>query len=42
MGAPEASDVPDIKTVKYPNGGKPLTITYKQGKAVEVKPGSNV
>jgi hypothetical protein len=27
------------KTLDYPNGGKPLSISYHDGKAVEVKPG---
>ncbi len=40
MGVPERSDNPSVKTVKYPNGGKPLLITYRDGKAVEIKPGA--
>ncbi len=40
MGVPERSDDPNVKTVKYPNGGHPLTVTYREGKAVEIKPGS--
>lgn len=40
MGTPERSDDPATKTVKYPNGGKPLTITYRDGKAVEIKSGT--
>jgi hypothetical protein len=39
MGVPERSDDPSIKTVNYPNGGKPLTITYRDGRAVNIKPG---
>ncbi len=39
MGIPEKSNDPSLKTVNYPNGGKPLTITYRDGKAVEIKPG---
>jgi hypothetical protein len=27
------------RTLHYPNGGKPLSITYHEGKAVEVRPG---
>ena len=38
MGVPERSDNPSAKTVKYPNGGKPLLITYRDGKAAEIKP----
>ena len=40
MGTPERSDDPAAKTVKYPNGGKPLTVTYRDGKAVDIKPGT--
>jgi hypothetical protein len=41
MGTPEHSDDPATKTVKYPNGGKPLSVTYRDGKAIDVKPGSS-
>ena len=41
MGMPERSGEASVKTVKYPNGGRPLTVTYRDGKAVEVKPGSS-
>jgi hypothetical protein len=37
FGVPEGSDDPRI--VDYPNGGKPLRITYENGKAAEIKPG---
>src|SRR6476646_3172141 len=40
MGVPERSDNPAFKTVNYPNGGKPLRVTYRNGKAVEIKPGA--
>lgn len=40
MGVPERSDDPGTKTVKYPNGGKPLVVTYRDGKAIEIKPGA--
>jgi hypothetical protein len=40
MGIPEAQSDPSVKTVKYPNGGKPLTITYREGKAADIKPGA--
>jgi hypothetical protein len=40
MGVPERSDNAAFKTVNYPNGGKPLKITYRDGKAVEIKPGA--
>lgn len=37
MGVPEASDDAAVKTVKYPNGGKPVTVTYRNGKAADIK-----
>lgn len=36
MGTPERSGDSSSKTVHYPNGGKPLTITYQDGKAVSI------
>lgn len=39
MGVPEAGDTSEQKTVRYPNGGKPLVIVYKDGKASEIKAG---
>jgi hypothetical protein len=39
MGVPDAGSSDD-KTVRYPNGGKPLVVSYRQGKAVEIKPGA--
>lgn len=42
MGVPDAGSS-DVKTVHYPNGGKPLVIVYHDGKAAEIKaaaPGS--
>jgi hypothetical protein len=41
MGVPERQEDAAIKTVKYPNGGKPLQVTFRDGKAVTVKPGSS-
>jgi hypothetical protein len=41
MGVPEPSSDPEVKTVKYPNGGKPLVITYRNGRAAEIKAGSS-
>jgi hypothetical protein len=38
MGRPDRQDDPSWKTVHYPNGGKPVTITYHEGKATEIKP----
>ncbi|MBV9573061.1 MAG: hypothetical protein JOY93_03330, partial [Acidobacteriales bacterium] len=37
MGIPESSGEESIKTVNYPNGGKPVTVTYSNGKAIEIK-----
>ena len=39
MGVPDAGSS-DEKTVRYPNGGKPLVVIYRDGKAAEIKPGS--
>lgn len=39
MGVPDAGDTSYEKTVRYPNGGKPLVIVYHDGKAAEIKPG---
>src|ERR1700722_11424748 len=38
MGVPDAGDTSSEKTVRYPNGGKPLVIVYHDGKAAEIKP----
>jgi hypothetical protein len=40
MGVPEAGSGEDGKTVRYPNGGKPLVVSYRGGKAAEVKAGT--
>jgi hypothetical protein len=40
MGVPDAGDTSYEKTVRYPNGGKPLVIVYHDGKAAEITPGS--
>jgi hypothetical protein len=37
MGRPEKQQDPSWKTVHYPNGGNPLSITYHEGKATEIK-----
>ena len=39
MGVPDSGSSLE-KTVRYPNGGKPLVVTYHEGKAVDIKPGS--
>jgi hypothetical protein len=38
MGVPDAGDTAYEKTVRYPNGGKPMVIVYHDGKAAEIKP----
>ena len=38
MGIPErSSDPQQVKTVNYPHGGSPVSITYRNGKAAEIK-----
>ena len=39
LGIPERTGEPGNRTVNYPNGGNPLSITYRDDKAVEIKPG---
>jgi hypothetical protein len=39
MGIPELSTNAAVKTVHYPNGGKPLTIIYRNGKAADIAAG---
>jgi hypothetical protein len=39
MGTPEPSTGADVKTVNYPNGGKPVSITFRDGKAAEIRQG---
>lgn len=40
MGVPDAGASSSEKTVRYPNGGKPLVVVYDNGKAAEVRSGS--
>jgi len=40
MGVPDAGQSSDEKTVRYPNGGKPLVVNYSGGKATEIKAGT--
>jgi len=40
MGVPDAGATSEEKTVRYPNGGKPLVVSYRDGKAAEIKPGT--
>lgn len=37
MGIPEPQNDPDVKTVNYPNGGKPVSVTYRNGRAAEIR-----
>ncbi len=39
MGVPDSGASDDDKTVRYANGGKPLVVVYRGGKAVEIAPG---
>jgi hypothetical protein len=39
MGVPDAGATSEEKTVRYPDGGKPLVVIYQDGKAAEIKPG---
>ncbi len=39
MGIPQRQEDAAIKTVDYPNGGKPLQVTFRDGKAVDIKAG---
>jgi hypothetical protein len=40
MGVPDAGDTSYEKTVRYPNGGKPVVVVYHDGKAAEIEAGS--
>jgi hypothetical protein len=40
MGVPDAGDTSYEKTVRYPNGGKPLVVVYREGKAAEISAGT--
>jgi hypothetical protein len=37
MGVPQPSNEAEMKTVEYPNGGRPVRVMYRNGKAVEIK-----
>jgi len=39
MGRPDSGDTSYEKTVRYPNGGRPMVVVYHDGKAAEIKPG---
>jgi hypothetical protein len=40
VGVPDGSGRYGWRTLHYPNGGKPLVITFENDKAVEIKPGT--
>jgi hypothetical protein len=40
MGMPDHSSDPSIRTLHYPNGGRPLVIVFRDGKASEITPGA--
>jgi hypothetical protein len=40
MGVPDSGSSSYEKTVRYPNGGKPLVVVYHDGKAAEVTAGT--
>ena len=40
MGVPDAGGSENERTVRYPNGGKPLVVVYHGGKASEIKSNS--
>lgn len=40
MGVPDPGGSSDEKTVRYPNGGKPLIVVFHNGKAAEITPGT--
>jgi len=39
LGIPEKSGEPGNRTVNYPNGGGPLSVTYRNDKAIDIKSG---
>jgi hypothetical protein len=40
MGMPDRSSDSSIRTLHYPNGGKPLVVVFRDGKASEISPGA--
>jgi hypothetical protein len=40
LGIPERSGEPGNRTVNYPNGGNPISVTYQNDKAVGIKAGA--
>lgn len=39
LGIPDNSRDADNRTVNYPNGGRPLSVTFRDGKAIEINAG---
>jgi len=37
----EGTGTTEVRTLNYPNGGKPLRITFRDGRAAEIQPGSD-
>ena len=40
MGMPDKSNDSSVRTLHYPNGGKPLIVVFRNDKAAEITPGS--
>jgi hypothetical protein len=40
LGVPEGSGDYGSRTLRYPNGGKPLAITFENDQVVQIKPGA--
>lgn len=40
MGVPDRGGDDEEKTVRYPNGGKPLVVVFHNGKAAQITPGA--
>jgi len=40
MGIPQPSGDPSLKTVNYSNGGRPVSVTFRNGKAAEISSSS--
>ncbi len=39
LGVLKGSGLGSERVIQYPNGGKPLTIVFQEGRAVDIKPG---
>jgi hypothetical protein len=40
MGMPDKSSDSSVRTLHYPNGGKPLIVVFRNDQAAEITPGS--